>query len=31
MAKGESSKAAANNGIRANANGAAGPVHDLPW
>ncbi|MCJ1458388.1 replication factor C subunit 4 [Mycoblastus sanguinarius] len=31
MAKAESSSAAANNGIKANANGPNAAAHDLPW
>lgn len=31
MSKGESSKAAAANGVRANPNAAGGANYELPW
>jgi len=31
MVTAESSKAAANNGIKPNINGSAAAAHDLPW
>jgi hypothetical protein len=31
MSKGESSKAAASNGVRANPNAAGGANYELPW